>query len=116
EGDEGANDTPAWLGLGNLAVALKDQNRLRMAAQRVQALAPRQPDGYLFQAIFLQRRDQPGPSMAQLDRAAQLGASPAVVGGLRAMALDALGRTDEAADVMAAARSAAQRTAGVITE
>jgi len=59
EGTAGQSDVQAWIGLGTVAVQLRDFNRVRRASSRVQALAPSQPEGFLLQAIWQSRADMP---------------------------------------------------------
>jgi Tfp pilus assembly protein PilF len=52
---ENANDVDAWIGLGELSFVLRDQARLRTAANRVVALAPDRPDGHVLRALQMRR-------------------------------------------------------------
>jgi tetratricopeptide (TPR) repeat protein len=57
----GAGDVQAWIGLGEVALLLKDLPRVRLCATRVIALSPNRPDGYVLKALHQQRTgDLPG--------------------------------------------------------
>lgn len=67
-GLEGAADTEAWTGLGNVAYVLKDMNRVRMASARVIALAPERPDGYMLKALWHRRMGDTDRALLEIER------------------------------------------------
>ena len=95
-GPDGASDGEAWIALGSVSMALRDQLRLREAAQRVIALEPNRSEGYLYRAAWHRRQANPEPALRWLDMAEQRGADAAVVHQLRAIVLKELGRDEEA--------------------
>ncbi len=54
-GDAGQADVQAWIELANVAYQLNDPIRVRQAAARVVAIAPRRVEGHLMQGLQLQR-------------------------------------------------------------
>jgi len=54
-GDAGQADVQAWINLGNVAYSLNDPIRVRQAASRVVAIAPKRVEGHLMQGLQLQR-------------------------------------------------------------
>lgn len=67
-GLEGAADTEAWIGLGNVSYILKDMGRLRAASTRVIALAPDRPDGYMMKALWHRRMGDLDRALLEVDR------------------------------------------------
>lgn len=67
-GLEGAADTEAWIGLGNISYILKDMGRLRAASTRVIALAPDRPDGYMMKALWHRRMGDLDRALLEVDR------------------------------------------------
>ncbi|MBS0192428.1 MAG: tetratricopeptide repeat protein [Phycisphaerales bacterium] len=53
--DSGSADVPAWIELGKVSYQLKDNNRARMAAARLVAIAPDRPEGYQLRAMLFRR-------------------------------------------------------------
>jgi tetratricopeptide (TPR) repeat protein len=53
--DDGSGDIQAWVELGNVALKLNDQVRLRQAWTRVTIAAPGRPEGWIHKGIFLRR-------------------------------------------------------------
>jgi tetratricopeptide (TPR) repeat protein len=51
EGDEGAADYDAWLGLARLSVTLRDLPRLREASNRLVSIDPKRQEGFVLRAI-----------------------------------------------------------------
>jgi len=52
---EGAADVEAWKGLGEVAFTLKDTQRVKLCAQRLIAIAPQSPDGWLLRGLMNRR-------------------------------------------------------------
>ncbi|HRQ73103.1 MAG TPA: tetratricopeptide repeat protein [Phycisphaerales bacterium] len=96
EGDEGAGDLEAWIGLGELSYVLKDQHRLRAAATRVIAIAPERADGYLLRALWHRRQNENAAALEWLGRAAARDPSSAKINTLRGLVLRDMGRHDAA--------------------
>lgn len=94
---EGHSDLPSWLALGRVAAALKDDGRLRLAAQRVIALAPDRPDGYLMRAIQLRSTGDLPQALVAIDTAIRLDGDAATPRLLRALILQEMGFTEDAA-------------------
>lgn len=51
EGDDGAADYDAWLGLARLSVTLRDSARLREASNRLVSIDPKRQEGFVLRAI-----------------------------------------------------------------
>ena len=51
QGEEGASDIDAWIGLGNIAYLIEDARALRQCASRVVAMAPDRAEGYSLWAL-----------------------------------------------------------------
>ncbi len=54
-GQEGAADVDAWINLGEISYQLHDINHLKQAANRVTAIAPERPEGYILRALLLRK-------------------------------------------------------------
>ncbi len=103
---QGSADTQAWVAMGSVAMALHDQLRLRESAQRVIALAPSRPEGYLYRAAWFRGQTNPEPALRWLDMAEQRGGDIVVIHQLRAIVLKDLGRNDEARrEILSAAQA-----------
>lgn len=103
EDDEGGADVEAWIGLGNVAVVLKDPYRLRTAARRVANLAPDREEGYLLFAIYHRRRGELADALHYLDMGSRQVANASSIYTLAGVILTEMGRDDEAKKVLAAA-------------
>jgi tetratricopeptide (TPR) repeat protein len=103
EGDEGAGDVEAWIGLGNVACAIKDSHRHRNAANRVMALAPEREEGYLLRALWHRRRGENEDAIKWLDLGAQRALQTSSTYTLRGLILNEIGRADEARESFEAA-------------
>jgi tetratricopeptide (TPR) repeat protein len=81
----GANDEEAWVGLGNVAYALRDFSRVRAAAQRVSAIAPTRFEGPFFRALWHRQQGEPTQALDSIVKAVALrgtSTDPLVVQGL----------------------------------
>ncbi|MGD9688794.1 MAG: tetratricopeptide repeat protein [Phycisphaerales bacterium] len=96
--DAGRSDVTAWIALGNVAAALRDQARLREAALRITSLAPERPDGYVMRAIYLRQTGELASALKAIDTALSLDEEAPTARLLRGLILQELGRTDEASD------------------
>jgi tetratricopeptide (TPR) repeat protein len=94
---EGQADIQAWLALGRVAAALKDEHRLRICAARTIALAPDRPDGYLMRAIHLRSTGELPGALIAIDTAIRLDQDATTPRLLRALILQEMGMTDDAA-------------------
>ncbi len=103
EGEEGAGDVEAWIGLGNVACVIKDPYRHRNAANRVMALAPGREEGYLLRAIWHRRRGENEEALKWLDLATQRALQVSSAYTLKGVILTELGRADEAREAYAEA-------------
>lgn len=54
---KGANIANLWIDMGNAALVLGDQPRLRDAGQRLMGIAPKAAEGYLFMAMWQRQRN-----------------------------------------------------------
>ncbi|HZW10850.1 MAG TPA: tetratricopeptide repeat protein [Phycisphaerales bacterium] len=103
EGDAGAGDVEAWIGLGNVAYAIKDSHRHRNAANRVMALAPEREEGYLLRALWHRRRGENEDAVKWLDLGSQRAMQVSSTYTLRGVILNEMGRTGEARESFEAA-------------
>lgn len=103
--ESGANDFQAWYDLGNVAITLKDANRLREAASRLVAIAPQRTEGYLLMAMYQRARGQGEQALITLDQAIAVAPNHAEPYMLKATILNDLGRADEARTLTATAMS-----------
>lgn len=95
-GLEGAADTEAWVGLGNVAYVLKDLNRVRTSSARVIALAPDRPDGYMLKALWHRRMGDTDRALLEVERTLQRSPSYASALTLKGIMLADLGQYEEA--------------------
>ncbi|MEO1129755.1 MAG: tetratricopeptide repeat protein [Planctomycetota bacterium] len=101
--ERGANDVDAWIELGNVALLLEDDFRLRQAASRLMAITPHEADGYLFMAMFERRSGKPEQALQTLESAKGLSDGGSEVALLRAVLYQEMGREDEARRALALA-------------
>lgn len=102
-GDEGQRDAEAWIELGNVCYSIKDMNRTRQAWQRIVAIAPHLPDGWLLKALYQRKTGDLQGALKTVDRAVErrgTSVDPLVLQGL---ILGDLGRTIEARACFASA-------------
>jgi tetratricopeptide (TPR) repeat protein len=96
-GKEGSKaDVQVWIELGNIALMLDDDFRLREAGQRLVTMAPYREEGYVMLAMFYRRQGNPQEALATLDRAIRMVARPVDAPVLRALILTDLGLVHEA--------------------
>lgn len=89
-------DARIWIELGNIALMLDDDFRLREAGQRLVTMAPYREDGYIMLAMFHRRQGNPQEAIATLDRALRMVATPVDAPVLRALILSDLGLVHDA--------------------
>jgi protein O-GlcNAc transferase len=99
---EGQRDVETWIELGNIAYVLKDQGRLRLAAQRATSLAPTRPEGFTLKALWYRRQGELAAALENLDKAVQRRGKETDPLMLRGLVLQELGRTTEAKAAFAA--------------
>lgn len=102
-GLEGAADTEAWVGLGNVAYVLKDLNRVRTASARVIALAPDRPDGYMLKALWHRRMGDTDRALLEVERTLQRSPSHASALTLKGIMLADRGQYEDARIALGAA-------------
>lgn len=96
-GKEGSKaDVRVWVELGNIALMLDDDFRLREAGQRLVTMAPYREDGYIMLAMFHRRQGNTQEALDTLDRAIRMVATPVDAPVLRALILTDLGLVQEA--------------------
>lgn len=102
-GPEGAADAQAWIALGQVAHALKDLQRMRIAANRAIALAPDRPDGRMLLAAYrMETGDLEGALKAAHEAAARF-PDDSSLRLLCGVILSELDRNDEAAQALSSA-------------
>ncbi len=91
----GADDTEAFVALGNVSYVMKDMVRVRQVATRIVNIAPHRPEGYMLRALYQRHVKDYAAAEASATRATQLqgGAEAWMLLGL--IQQDA-GRTDDA--------------------
>lgn len=99
---EGSADVPAWLELCQVSAALNDLGRLRSSSARLIALAPEEPEGYLFRAVWNQRFGKASAALADVNTALSKGES-AEAYALKGILLKDLGKVKESAAALARA-------------
>ncbi len=89
----GANDVEAWIKLGRVSVAMRDERLLRRCAQRAIAIAPNRADGHMLMGVSLRLQDRNEDALRSVDRA--INAEPGNINAhtMRGMILQDLGRT-----------------------
>ncbi len=94
--EEGARDVRAWIDLGNVAANLKDRVNLRIASQRVLALAPERFEGWMLRAMLARQDGDNTQALKALEEALGRTATDATPCVMAAMVLEDLGRTEDA--------------------
>jgi Flp pilus assembly protein TadD len=89
-------DVRIWIELGNIALMLEDDFRLREAGQRLVTMAPYREEGYVMLAMFHRRQGNPREALATLDQALRMVAMPVDTPVLRALILSDLGLVHDA--------------------
>jgi tetratricopeptide (TPR) repeat protein len=69
---EGAADAEAWKGLGEVAFVLKDTQRVKLCAQRLIAIAPQSPDGWVLRGLLNRRTGDLQAARMNLEQALHL--------------------------------------------
>jgi tetratricopeptide (TPR) repeat protein len=102
QNQEGAADGDAWLCLGQVSYELHDINHLKQAANRLIAIAPQKPDGYVLRALYLRKSGDLAGAKKAVERAISLQHS-AEQFVLLGMIQQELAQTDAAKESYAAA-------------
>jgi len=100
---EGGNDIEAWVDLGNAAYVLKDKVRLRNVALRLTAMSPDRHEGYMFRGVIQTIDGNPTAAITSFDQAILRTTTDATPLILKGLALQDLGKLDEARDTYVAA-------------
>ncbi|MCC5786196.1 MAG: tetratricopeptide repeat protein [Phycisphaerales bacterium] len=90
---EGANDIDAWIKLGRVSVAMRDERQLRRCAQRAIAIAPNRADGHMLMAVSLRLQNRNEDALRSVDRAISAESTNINAHTMRGMILQDLGRT-----------------------
>ena len=114
-GLEGAGDTEAWIGLGNVAYVLKDLARVRAAATRVIALAPDRADGYMLKALWHRRMGDTDKALLEIERTLERSPSHASALTLKGIILADRGQYEAARVALGAALRSDPANADVAT-
>lgn len=69
--DRGSADAEAWIGLGRVAITLRDTNRLRQAFANTIAIAPQRPEGYILKGLHLRRQGDFRGAAAEFQKATE---------------------------------------------
>jgi Flp pilus assembly protein TadD len=119
--DEGSRDVRAWIDLGNVAANLNDRANLRIATQRVLAIAPTRYEGWMLRAMLSRIDGNNDQALRALEEALQRTSTDATPYVMAAMVLEDLGRSDDAVLALEAAlnidpgNKAAQTLLGAMT-
>src|SRR5205085_961240 len=81
---------------GNVAYVLRDNGRLRMAAQRVLAMAPSRPEGFTLRALWQRRQGDLAGALDMLNKAVEHRGTETDPLMLRGLVLQEMGRIEEA--------------------
>jgi tetratricopeptide (TPR) repeat protein len=98
---EGANDLRAWGDLGTVAAILKDKATLRSAMNRVTAIAPDRPEGYMLKAMYCKQDNRLDDAIAAVDMAVARAGKDASPYILKAMIQQDQSKFGEARDSLA---------------
>lgn len=96
----GQADAQAWKGLGETAYVLRDMARVKVAAQRLVAIAPQSPDGYVLRGLLNRQNGELQAALSNFQQAAKLAKTPEN--------LVLLGMTQQDLSLIAAARTSYQ--------
>lgn len=94
--NRGANDAEAWIKLGRVSVAMRDERQLRRCAQRATAIAPDRADGHLLMAVSFRLQDRNEDALRCVDRAVTAEPNNINAHTMRGMILQDLGRSTQA--------------------
>jgi tetratricopeptide (TPR) repeat protein len=94
---ENPQDVDTWIRLGELAWRQNDTSGALVAANRVMAVAPRRPEGYIMAGMVWQQRQRVDEALRLFDRAAVLAPESAEPVILRGLTLQRAGKQEAAA-------------------
>ncbi|MFM9956550.1 MAG: tetratricopeptide repeat protein [Phycisphaerales bacterium] len=100
---EGASDPDLWLQLGNIAVVLEDDYRLREAGNRMVALAPRRHEGYLLLGLYQRRIGKPGAAAEMLEKSVERSTDDPTPAMVLALVYQQQGKSEQAKQAAARA-------------
>ncbi len=92
---EGANDVQSWFDLGQVCVRLGDQQRVRIAASRLVAMAPERSEGYLLRAMHHRMNQQLQPALEAVNKAVSISPKDPTGYSLRALITQQLGNIEQ---------------------
>ena len=90
-GDAGADDIDAWIGLGNSSFLIGDERTMRKSAARVISAAPYLPDGHTLMALYHRRVGANQDALASIERALDIDSNNASSHAFRGLILADLG-------------------------
>jgi tetratricopeptide (TPR) repeat protein len=73
---QGQSDADAWYGLGQCAYVLRDTARLKMAAQRLVAIAPHQADGFVLRGLLNRSTGEMRAALTNFQQAVKISRNP----------------------------------------
>lgn len=100
---QGESDIDAWIGLAELSHTLRDNQKLKTSANRLIAIAPERPEGYVFLGIYNKKTGNLQVAAENFDKAVQIEGSPQNLLFL-GMTLQEMGLTDDARRCYSAAQ------------
>lgn len=92
----GASDPDVWVQLGNVALILEDDFRLKEAGTKITALAPRRHEGYLLLGLHQRRAGKLGTAAEMLEKSVQRTADDPTPSLVLSLVYQQMGRTNEA--------------------
>ena len=101
---DGSADLRSWIDLGNVCAILHDKGGLRNAMQRVMAMAPDRPEGYMLKAMFCRQDNRLNDALAAADAATAKAGKNSAPFVLKAIILQDLGQMVEARTTLAQAQ------------
>ncbi len=96
QGNQGASNIEAWIGLGNVSYTVGDFTTVRQAATRVVALAPSRKDGYLLWAVLHRNKGNIEASIRSLNDAIERDPADPLLHTMIALGLLELNKTTQA--------------------
>lgn len=93
---DGSADLRSWIDLGNVCAILHDKGGLRNAMQRVTAMAPDRPEGYMLKAMFCRQDNRLNDALAAAEVATTKAGKNSAPFVLKAIIQQDLGQVAEA--------------------
>jgi tetratricopeptide (TPR) repeat protein len=93
---DGSADLRAWIDLGNVCAILHDKGGLRNAMQRVTAMAPDRPEGFMLKAMMCRQDNRLADALAAADVAVSKAGTSASPFVLKAIIQQDMGQVAEA--------------------